>query len=120
MEKDKIIELFKKYCLLDITNIFNMAANYGFIITKSVSSTSVPIMTSFKQNNIDNNIIVMPDFVPSDQFIWLLEYMLVYYFLNKGNELYIIFDNRYQYDEKTIKIIEEINGVLNNGIKRYK
>lgn len=120
MEKNEIIELFKSYCENDITGIFKILDRFNFMLTKTGTETSVPIMTSFYKDGFENNIIVIPDFIPCEQVIWILEYMLVNYMLRRTKDIYLTFTLDYKYDEEVTSIVEEINEGLNNGIKRYK
>lgn len=120
MEKEKIIEELTSHCKTDMYGIINLINRYGFQFVRSTTFKSFPRLAVFYQNGIKNKIITMPAYLPYDHAIWILKYMMVYYLTSDDKDIYITFDDAYNYDEEVINIVEEIDKGLKDGVKRNK
>lgn len=116
MSKENKIEIVKESMNNDI---FELIKREGFLFLKSDKDTKHPMMASFKENGIQNKIIVMPSYIPYTSALWLLRYMVASYLLSNEKDLYLTIDETYEFNEEVLNVI----GIFekeNYGPKRNK
>lgn len=108
MNKNDIIEKLKT----NENDIFELLKKEDFILLKSYKKGKKPMMASFMQKGIKNNVIVMPSYIPFTSALWLLKYMIISYYLNDSSDIYITIDEKYVFNSEISDIVNQLEDEL--------